>query len=817
MKNKFFIFLILCFGIQFNAFCQAPGCPNVDAGTDITIPCGGPSCVDLTATFLETGETTTYTVSSVTFAPPYSFTGGTSIIIGDDDIWSGVITLPFNFCFYGTYYNQLVVGANGVISFDVSLAGAYCEWMFSASIPTTTLPPYPNSINGAYHDIDPSVTWTGAGNDINYAILGTAPCRTFVINYYDIPHFDCNNITTTQQIVLYETTNVIEVYIDDKPTCSTWNSGNAVIGIQNSTGTAGVTPPGRNTGSWTASNEAWRFTPDGTPNYVVEWYEGITQIGTGAIVNVCPFLPTTYTSQVTYTNCDGSIIVETDDVLVTPLFCSCTPIITSTTSPTCAGFCDGMATVSMLSGTPPFTYSWSPSGGSGPTGTGFCSGVTYTISITDSILDACSTIVTLTAASFLTVDITASTNPGCTGGSDGTATVSAVGGVVPYTYSWSPTGGSGSVGTGLSAGITYSVIVTDSLGCTDTDTITLNDPLALTANITSTTNPLCDTSSDGSATVTVNNGTPPYSYTWTPVGGTGATATGLSGDTNYTVTVTDTNGCTITAQVMLTAPAPLLATMSGDDSICTGDSTTLFVIAVSGTAPYTYAWLPSGTGSSNTFSPSFSTTYDVTVTDANGCLTSASYFVGINPPPVVSFTSNKVDGCEPLNVLFSNLTANSANCVWDVGEGGDPINSCEPFTHTYNDAGNYDVTLTVTDVNGCTVSLTDTNYINVYAAPAAGFTAFPWTASTLSSTIIFTDQSLLASYWNWDFSGLDASTLQDPVYIFPDSVPGMYRVRLLVSTSNGCIDSITKTVTIEGAFIFFVPNTFSPNKDGVND
>lgn len=95
---------------------------------------------------------------------------------------------------------------------------------------------------------------------------------------------------------LYETTNAIEVYIQDKPVCSDWNDGNAVIGIQNADGSAGVSPPGRNTGAWSASNEAWRFTPSGPSIVSVAWYEGSTQVSTGATYNACPTTTTTYQS-----------------------------------------------------------------------------------------------------------------------------------------------------------------------------------------------------------------------------------------------------------------------------------------------------------------------------------------------------------------------------------------------------------------------------------------------------------------------------------------------------------------------------------------
>ena len=289
-------------------FGQAPGCPDIQVD-DETVDCNNP-CVDLVATNLHTGETTQYNVSSITYAPPYPFTGGTSAFVGIDDIFSTVITIPFDFCFYGNTYNQLVIGANGLISFDVSLAGTFCQYSYTASIPSTptTTGPYENSIHGAYLDINPAV-----GGDINYATLGTAPCRTFVVNFHAVPDFMCTNQLITQQIVIYETTNAIEVYIEDKPTCTTWNFGNAVIGIQNIGATQGICPPSRNTGPWTATQEAWRFTPSGTPNYTIEWFNssGASQGFGDTLFNVCTQIQDNYTAEITYTNCNGAVVVET--------------------------------------------------------------------------------------------------------------------------------------------------------------------------------------------------------------------------------------------------------------------------------------------------------------------------------------------------------------------------------------------------------------------------------------------------------------------------------------------------------------------------
>ena len=302
--KKFIIILFLLPNIIFG---QAPGCPNIQVD-DQTVTCNNP-CVDLVADYLHTGETTQYDVSSIPYAPPYAFTGGTSAFVGTDDIFSGLINIPFDFCFYGNTYNQLVIGANGLISFDISLANTTCNWSYSATIPSTPTitGPYENAIHGAYHDIDPSVA-----GDINYAVLGTAPCRTFVVNFSNTAHFSCTNLLTTQQIVIYETTNAIEVYIEDKPTCTTWNSGNALIGIQNIGATQGIAPPARNTGPWTATQEAWRFTPSGISNYVVEWFDNAgVSLGFGDTLNVCTQNQDNYTAEITYTNCNGTVVTET--------------------------------------------------------------------------------------------------------------------------------------------------------------------------------------------------------------------------------------------------------------------------------------------------------------------------------------------------------------------------------------------------------------------------------------------------------------------------------------------------------------------------
>ena len=303
-----------------------PGCPEIFAGNDTVVPCTN-SCIDLVAQPFRVGETTSYTVESIPYNPPFPYTAGTPLFIGIDDIWSPVQPLPFSFCYFGNAYNQVVVGTNGVLTFDVTQANNYCAWAFNASLPSNAL--FPNTIFGAYHDIDPSIC-----GQIAVQVSGNSPCRTFVFNFSNVCHFNCNNLQTTQQIVLYETTNIIEVYIQNKPTCANWNSGNALIGIQDASATNAVVPPNRNTGPWTAANEAWRFVPAGAPTYQVRWFEGGNVIGQGDTISVCPNTQTTYTAEAVYTRCDGSQITVTDDVVVDLVG---SPALPSANLPVCAG------------------------------------------------------------------------------------------------------------------------------------------------------------------------------------------------------------------------------------------------------------------------------------------------------------------------------------------------------------------------------------------------------------------------------------------------------------------------------------------------
>ncbi len=690
---KKYIFILLIFFVKLS-FGQAPGCPNVDAGPDQTTTCANP-CVDLTATLLQTGQTDTYTVTSIPYAPPFPFSGGTGVSVNTDDVYSGVITLPFDFCFFGQAYNQVVVGSNGVISFDVSQAGAYCPWSFSASVPSSSLPT--NAIFGSYLDIDPSV----CGN-VYYDITGSYPCRTFVFKFDQVCYFSCTYLVTSQEVVLYEGTNAIEVYIQNHPVCSGWNSGNAVIGIQNSSGSVGFTPPGRNTGSWTTSNEAWRFTPSGTPNFTVNWYENGNLIGTGTTINVCPTAPagssTTYTAEAIYNNCNGSNIVVTDDVNV--LNTSTMSVSTSFTDPTCFGSSDGTASASGTSNSPPVTYSWG-TGSNSPTIINLSSG-TYDVTITDNGGCSITSSVTLTDPPQIVVDSTI-TKPDTCGGNSGSLQIYASGGTGTLHYDLGT--GSNTTGnfTNISSG-NYTITITDDNNCSITQTENVGLTGQVTAGFTSSPNQ-CLTGNSFDFTNTGDTG-PGLSWQWTFQGANTPTSTlenptGISWSSpgTYTVTQTLSRGtCQDISTFDITVwPMPIASASATDVTCYEGSDGTVTANQSSGTAPFTYQWNDPNSSTSQTTTGLAVGQYSVTITDANGCTDSATTTIN-----------------QPLNPLQVTVTDSSDVLCFGQSNGSIDLNvSGGTFPYSYNwsnsvttqdnnniPAGNY--TVTVTDVNNCT-------------------------------------------------------------------------------------------------------------------
>lgn len=176
----------------------------------------------------------------------------------DDDEYSNIVNLGFDFKYFGNTYNQMVVSTNGFIDFRTNLAGQFSPYQLSAPFPNNSQ--VKNSILACYHDMkNEGVSDLGS---IKYSIIGNAPYRKLIVLFDNQPHFNCLELRSTFQAVLYETLNIIDVQIVNKPICLAFNSGNAIVGIVNEAGNIAVTPPGRNVSAWTATREGWRFNPN---------------------------------------------------------------------------------------------------------------------------------------------------------------------------------------------------------------------------------------------------------------------------------------------------------------------------------------------------------------------------------------------------------------------------------------------------------------------------------------------------------------------------------------------------------------------------
>ena len=281
-------------------------CNVVNAGNDITLNCN--NCQTLTATYEQTRVTDSYLITPIPYSPlPY--TTGTIYNIAIDDRWSTTVNLPFEFCFFNQTYTQYVISTNGVISFNLGYSNQFSPWAFTASIPTAAAN-FPRSMIGLYHDIDPSL-----GGEVRYGVTGVYPCRKLVVSFNDIPHFSCSQQRSKFQIILYELTNVIEVHVERKQTCNTWNGGRACLGIQNTAGNTAYAPAGRNTANYTINTpEAWRFTPNGVVNSVFSWLDSNGNFITdNSQIVVCD--SGSYIAEVIY-NCGSNIIEYYDTVNV---------------------------------------------------------------------------------------------------------------------------------------------------------------------------------------------------------------------------------------------------------------------------------------------------------------------------------------------------------------------------------------------------------------------------------------------------------------------------------------------------------------------
>lgn len=338
-------FILLLSALVTTATAQNPATVITSSARNITLPCAT-TCTTLTASVPNIRQSDDYIVQSIPYNPFAYADGGNELTpLYADDIYSSALPLPFPVCFFGATYNSLVVGSNGIVSFDLTNAGKRNNFRQTTSPISTTPVPIPyaggtqNSlastyypkaaIMGVFHDIFPV---NNGLRRIEWRIEGQAPKRRFIASFKDVPLYSCTSLTATHQLVIYESTGVVEVYVQDKPVCTAWNSGLATLGIQNFTRNKAVFPTGKNASRWgsVGMNEAYRFLPSaGASTFqkaelllhdnvvsLADTVSGAAGELNLAFTNVCPTDDSTqYILRVTYQSCTGLQDVSFEDTL----------------------------------------------------------------------------------------------------------------------------------------------------------------------------------------------------------------------------------------------------------------------------------------------------------------------------------------------------------------------------------------------------------------------------------------------------------------------------------------------------------------------
>lgn len=506
--NKILSFIIFVIYLQI----YSQYCPYI--GPDLTLPCGV-NQTTLTADLSQCGPgalpqgTSNYSVVNI----PYVAQVNTGTVVQlSDDSQSNTFNIGFTFCFYGSNYTQFSIGSNGWVSLG---AGAQPTTFATQAIPSANAAVPKNCVMGPWQDWNPSL-----GGQIRYQVQGTAPCRRLVVSWIGVPMFSCTNLQGTFHIILYESTNVIENHIANKPACNQWANGTAVQGVHNLLGNAAVTVPGRNSQQWTTVNNAYRWTPSGgqiQPTWT--WFQvgNPNPIGTGLTITVTPPIGgAQYTCQPVFPSCNtgwsqcnaGAGNLGPDTILVTPTPNLPNPTI-NVTQPLCHDSCTGVISVVPIGGLPPYTINWNGAG-NGLTLNNLCGGV-YNFTLGDANGCNYNGTAQIINPPLLTAPQVIFTNPLCFGYCDGQAGVNPLDGVPPYTYQWS-NGQTTQIATGLCSG-NYSIVVLDANGCPATNTATLIDPPQVTINSITGLDTICFNSTTNQYNVT--SVFPNLNFNWT--------------------------------------------------------------------------------------------------------------------------------------------------------------------------------------------------------------------------------------------------------------------------------------------------------------
>jgi gliding motility-associated-like protein len=799
-----------------------PATFSFSCARDTSFSCGGgDSCFTLQAIIPDIhGATDRYAINPLSSAGgsgcfnPYIFPGGEgpSADLSTDDVYTDVINLPFSFPFFGANYNSLVASTNGYVSFDVAEATNFSHWdIVDGSGPRNLPTPdgyYDRAvIMGPYHDLNPFYN-TSPNMRIKYNVTGTAPHRRWILSFYKVPLFQagpCDTlIENTHQIVLYECSGVVEVFIFDMQNCLTWNEGRAMVGMQDFNRTRGIMAPGRaaTDAPWgrIGMNESWRFVPIGGPT-LFKRVELFDTSGNFLATGDTTFLDSA-SLKVNFTNLCAlnRLPAGLNTLLVRAVYQNpCDPTQEQVGADTITifipnlkvnfdvqnGQCGSAGSVSIhaISGVQPLRFSVD-SGTSWQADsvfTGLVAG-TYYVKVQDAAGCSRDTIVNISSLNSLAVDFTV-TNALCNGGT-GTVSVAA-GGVRPIRYS-SDSGTTYQYDSTftLLAG-TYNFHIVDTNGCFKDSVIVIGEPLLL-SGIYVDSAVRCNGNADGTiSVVSVTGGTAPFTYSFdsNPHGADSTQSNFAAGP--HTVSIRDANGCTKDTVIIIADKQPLSAVYADSAVLCGGSNGIISVVGVSGgTAPYTYSFDSNPYSTDTTISSLAAGLHTVSIKDANGCIKDTSINV---------LETASLQGIYVSTNILCNGSANGVISVTAVSGG------TAPYTYSFDNAtyapdttiatlsaGPH--TVSIRDANGCTKDTTI-----IITQPGAIVAAY-----TVNNAKCFgaTDGSIVIDVLSGGTGGFEYSSNGGASYQVSDSFAlgaGTYVVR--IRDANGCTKDTSITIS----------------------
>ncbi len=373
------------------------------------------------------------------------------------------------------------------------------------------------------------------------------------------------------------------------------------------------------------------------------------------------------------------------------------------------------------------------------------------------------------------------TDVSCYEGSDGTITVDAISDYPPYLYHWSD-GQVGNTADNLSIG-DYEVTITDNNGCQTTESVSIVQPTELHA--TYVTNVVsCYGGNDGAIDLSVSGGTPPYSFLWSN-GSTDEDVDNLLAG-SYSVQIQDAHLCTINLTIVITQAGEIVTAMPEEHYYCSEFEEILYTSVTGGTAPYSYVWSTGDTTASISISPTVTTNYEVSITDAHNCLVSSSSKVLVYPELNMS-VSVKEDSVCPGNTTQIGISVNGGSGQYSAFLNG----LYATFPVEVNPLDGHHYTIEVQD--NCFHSVSDAVEVYNYPVPTVNFSSDVVEGCPPLEVQFNYDGHCDDCVFLWEFGNgtnpINTDVVANPEHIF-DS--GIFDVSLKVKNIYGCANSVTK-------------------------